>query len=387
MKQILPNIREIRLHLNFLKKFTTNGGFRHITQYVNGLISLEKKTIKKISDASLVENHHSSIARILSKGKFEEKKLKNRYLKKIAYYAKHFNVYLLIDDTLNKHEGDEIYGVQIHKTHTSEKFVKGHQYLTGLLSFGNYKMPLFPLLYTKESNSKIEMTKQMFLETRKFVDIHTVMFDSWYADKSLIKLIKTKNTRVICQVKTNRSIKDEKTYISLKNYSNNIHLTDEYWIDGTFYRAEKQVVKLKKVPTGALVFSEQYFEQHKVWSRHIHIFSTKKNNSLIEIIRTYKQRWAIEVMHRDLKQNLGFNKAMIRSKTGVVRHSILSIIAYAVLQLFMVHHNLDLTIGECITYLRENTMDNFIKEIVEIEDKKKRMEVFEHSFIKKTAKV
>ena len=184
-------------------------------------------------------------------------------------------------------------------------------------------MPLFPLLYTKESDSKIEMTKQMFLETRKIIDIHTVMFDSWYADNSLIKLIKTKETRVICQVKTNRSIKEDKTYVSLKKYSDQIKLSNEFWIGGTLYRAEKQIVKLKKVPKGTLVFSEQYFVEPNTWSRHIHIFSTQKNDTLIDILRTYKIRWAIEVMHRDLKQNLGFNKAMIRSERGIVRHEFL----------------------------------------------------------------
>ncbi|TXT58450.1 MAG: hypothetical protein BAJALOKI3v1_1320001 [Promethearchaeota archaeon] len=387
MKQILPEIRELVQHLNFLKICCTNSGFRHIQHYINGLIAVEKKTIKQISEASLEENHHSAIARILSEGRLKEDVLKERYLKKVAYYAKGQEVYLLIDDTLSKHEGDNIYGVQVHKSHTSEGYVKGHQFLTGLLCFGMYKMPLFPLLYTKETDSKIEMAKHMFLDTIKHVQIHTVLFDSWYADKSLIKMIKTKGSRVICQVKTNRCIKHLKKYVSLKKYSDQIHLTDKFWIDGTLYKAEKQTAKLKHVPLGALVFSEQYFEKNKVWSRHIHIFSTQKNDSIVEILRTYKQRWAIEVLHRDLKQNLGFDKAMIRSKKGIVRHTILCVLAYAILQMFMAQHNLNMTIGECIRFLREQNMNNFIQEIVEIEDKNKRMEVFEMRFIRKTAKV
>jgi len=160
------------------------------------------------------------------------------------------------------------------------------------------------------------------------------LFDSWYADKSLIKLIKTKGIRVICQVKTNRSIKQKDgSYTSLKQHTKGVFLTEEYWIDGTLYRAEKQIAKLKKVPLGAIVFSEQFFSKQKVWSKHVHLFSTRTQDSTIQIIRAYKQRWAIEVMHRDLKQYMGFDKAMIRSKKGVVRHSILSVIAYAVLQI------------------------------------------------------
>ena len=388
MKQILPEIRELNQHLNFLKNFSTKGGFRHIQQYISGLITLEKKTIKKISEASLSEKNHSAIARMLSDGKLEQKNLERRYLKKTAYYAKGFDVYLLIDDTHSEHEGEEIYGVQVHKSHTSKGYLKGHQFVTGLLCFGMYKMPVFPLLYTKETDSKIEMAKQLFNKVSKQVELHTVIFDSWYSDKSLIKMIKTKDVRVVCQVKTNRKIKQkERTYCYLSSYTQQIDLSEEYWIDGTLYRAEKQISKLKQLPLGALVFSEQFFTSQKVWSKHIHIFSSRKEDTIVQVIRTYKQRWAIEVMHRDLKQYLGFDKAMLRSKTGVVRHSMLCVIAYAVLQLFMTQHKLDLSIGKCITYLREQTMNNFIKEIVEIESKNERMEAFQMLFIRKTAKV
>lgn len=158
-------------------------------------------------------------------------------------------------------------------------------------------------------------------------------------------------------------------------------------IDDNHYRAEKQFAKFKGVPLGALIITEQFFPSGTVWSRHIHIFSTQSQDTIIQIIRIYKLRWAIEVLHRDLKQYLGFDKAMIRSKNGVVRHSMLSVIAYAILQLFMAQHNLTMTIGECITYLRENTINNFIREIVEITNKKERMEVFDMTFIRKTAKV
>lgn len=388
MKQILPKIRELDQHLNFLKNYSTKGGFRHIQQYINGLIALEKKTIKKISEASLIEKSHSAISRILSEGKFEQKKLEIRYLKKIAYYSRGFKVYLSIDDTHSEHDGEEIYGVQVHKSHTSKGYIKGHQFVTGLISFGSFKMPLFPILYTKQTDSKIKMAKDLFNKVAKAIKLHTVLFDSWYADKSLIKLIKTKNIRVICRVKTNRKIKQSNGgYCYLSSYSKQIELFDEYWIEGNLYRAEKQVAKFKKMPIGSLVFSEQFLSSNNLWSKHIHLFSTRKQDSIVQIIRAYKLRWAIEVMHRDLKQYLGFDKAMLRSKTGVVRHSTLCVIAYAVLQLFMAQHNLSMSIGECITYLREQNMNNFVKEIVEIESKIERMEAFEMLFIKKIAKV
>lgn len=61
MKQILPKLKELNKHLNFAKKAFTKGGFRHATTYINGLITINRKTVKKISQASIEENHHSAI--------------------------------------------------------------------------------------------------------------------------------------------------------------------------------------------------------------------------------------------------------------------------------------------------------------------------------------
>jgi hypothetical protein len=46
-----------------------------------------------------------------------------------------------------------------------------------------------------------------------------------------------------------------------------------------------------------------------------------------------------------------------------------------------------MTIGECCSYIQDKGMDDFIREIVEIEDESERMSYFEKVFISKSAKV
>jgi hypothetical protein len=53
----------------------------------------------------------------------------------------------------------------------------------------------------------------------------------------------------------------------------------------------------------------------------------------------------------------------------------------------MFHKGLAMTIGECISYIQHSEMNNFIKEIVEIEDKNERLATFQEVFIRKRAKV
>ena len=104
MKQILPKLEELNKHLIFVKKSFTKNGFRHFTHYIDGLITLNKKTVKKISQASIEENHHSAINRVLTEAKFEQELLEERYLKKIEYLAKGLQVSLIFDDTLAQHD-------------------------------------------------------------------------------------------------------------------------------------------------------------------------------------------------------------------------------------------------------------------------------------------
>ena len=168
MKQILPKLEEINKHLTFAKKSFTRGGFRHFTAYIDGLITLNKKTVKQISKAALEESHHSAINRILTESKFEQELLESKYLKKIAYLTKGQKISLIFDDTLVEHNGRKIEETQSHKDHSSNGFITGHQFFTAILYTEFLQMPLFPKLYSKNTDSKIDMAKDT-IEDRKSV--------------------------------------------------------------------------------------------------------------------------------------------------------------------------------------------------------------------------
>ena len=53
----------------------------------------------------------------------------------------------------------------------------------------------------------------------------------------------------------------------------------------------------------------------------------------------------------------------------------------------MFYRGLVMTVGECCGYIQDKGMDDFVLEIVEIENKSERMEYFEKVFIRKSAKV
>lgn len=389
MKQILPQLKELNKHLSFAKGAFTKGGFRHLTNYVDGLIALNKKTIKQISNASLDEKYHTAMNRILNDAKFEQELLEKRYLKKIKYLFKNLPVYLLLDDTLVERNGEKIEETQEHKDHVHNGFVNGHQFFTALLYTPVMQLPLFPQLYSKNTDSKIQMAKDTIDKVLSSIKIDTILFDSWYSDKKIIKKCMTQNVRVVCGIKMNRVISFENgAWINLSEFSSQLKIKKlkKYSIDSKNYRVYSSEVKLNGIPHIRMIVSHEYSRKKKSWNK-IHLISTNREDTILDIICTYRIRWHIETYHRDIKQNLGFAKVFLRKKEGIVRHSIFVSLAYATLKLFMFLKGLKMSIGECCAYLQNRSMYDFLKEIIEIDDKQTRLSVFEEAFKRKINKL
>jgi hypothetical protein len=390
MKQILPKLEEINKHLTFAKKSFTKGGFRHFSAYIDGLITINKKTVKQISKASLEENHHSAINRVLTESKFEQELLEKKYLKKLFYLTKGQKVSLILDDTLAEHNGKKIEETQSHKDHSGDSFITGHQFFTAILYTEIMQMPLFPKLYSKNTDSKIEMAKDTIDSICTYVKLFSVVFDSWYSDKKIIKKCMTRGIKVICAIKTNRIISMENgKWKSLASFSRGIRLKimQNHIIDDETYKVKSLVAKLNGIPHVKIIISREWDELKRKWGKRFHLISTDAQDTPVQIIRHYRIRWCIETYHRDIKQNLGFAAAFFRKKEGIVRHAIFSTLAYAILKLFMLCRGLKMTIGECCAHIQNNGMDAFIREIVEIENTSERINYFEKVFIRKSAKV
>lgn len=387
MKQLLPRLKQLNTHLSFLRKSFTKRGFRHATAYINSLITLNRKTVKRMSKALVEKHSESALKRLLSEARFRQEMLEERYLKKIKYYTKDQEMSLIFDDTLVKREGKKIEETQRHKNHCGgEEFITGHQFFTSVIYTPIVQLPLFPKLYSKNTDSKIEMALGLIDFVIERMPLNNVIFDSWYSDKKIIKKCMTKGVRVVCAIKTNRNIALELgKWQKLSTFKIPNKSFEHYLIDENRYKLADHTVKLSGVPFVRMVTSLK--KEKKRYKNKRHLISTKLEDTPAEIIRYYETRWVIETYHWDIKQHLGFGKLFLRKKEGIVRHSIFCTIAYAVLKLFMFLRGMNMTIGECISYIQNREMDGFIREIIEIEDKETRINLFEEVFIRETAEV
>ena len=278
MKQILPKLEEINRNLTFAKKSFTKGGFRHFTVYIDGLITLNKKTVKQISKASLEENHHSAINRVLTEAKFEQELLEKRYLKKIAHFARGLEISLIFDDTLAEHDGHCIEETQSHYDHSSNGFIRGHQFFTSMIYTSIFQLPLFPKLYSKNTNSKIEMASDLVDYVLQFMPLYSVVFDSWYSDKKLIKKCMTQKVKVVCAIKANRTISMEKgKWVLLSEFLKTISTRkmENFFIDEKKYKITSLIAKLNGIPHLRIIISKEWNEKDKKWGDFFYLVSTR----------------------------------------------------------------------------------------------------------------
>ena len=383
---VLPIVKGVKNLINFLKTgYKSKGSFRLVTQYISGLITHNKKTVNKIAEASNEIDNQSALNRVLTESKFEKEKLEERYLKKMKYLFKDSEVYLLFDDTLVERNGEKVEEAQKHHDHNTNSYVNGHQFFTSMLYTPFLQLPLFPDLYSKNTDSKIEMAQKLIdkLESAS-IKLNTILFDSWYSEQELIRKCIRTDARVVCAIKTNRVIKlyKKNRKQSLKFISERIRSQklSKHTVDESQYEVWSKKVWLNDIPDLVrLIVSCQVNKDGEVLGK-AHLISTNLQDSPEDIIQAYKLRWKIETYHRDMKQNLGFATVFFRRREGIVRHSILAVITYAVLCLFMHRKGISLTIGKCCEYLRDESNYNLVKEIVEVEDKTNRLCRFEEVY-------
>lgn len=378
----LPKIKEVMNILNFAKKNFTKGSFRLVGNYIQGLITVGKKTIKKIAKASGV--NQQTLNYTLNEAKFDKEKLEKRYLKKIKHTAEDSAIYLIIDDTLVERDGKKIERVQKHFNHNSNNYLNGHQFFTAILCTKTLQLPIFPELYSKETDSKIEMAKLLVDKIDNYgIKINTVLFDSWYSDKELIKKCRAIGSRVVCSIKSNRNIFIDKSNrarkISFINQRLLFQKLKKCFVNDKVYQVFERKARLNKIPSIKFIISQEIVNE-KVKGQ-VQLISTNEDDSIEKIISTYKLRWKIETYHRDIKQNLGFADAFIRRGNGIVCHAIFVTIAYAILSLLMYRRGFQMTIGECCEHLRNKSTKDSVREMVIIEGRQVRLNKFEEVFI------
>lgn len=305
----------------------------HFETMVSGMILSSKKSILKYSNFS--SKNQSSLNRFMKSKSVDNSKILSNHFKNINQYLDDKkDSYLIMDDNISHHKhAKKIEGVGLHHDHLQNGFSLGHSVVTSGILNGKIFFPLESNLYIKKSDirdvsdfkSKIEMAEEMIISYVKKFSLKAVLIDSWYSAKSILKKILNNKLDFFTMLKSNRKVTFNKRKKQVNEHFEDLKEEDfeEIFVNKKLHKIASKKVYFKGVGKIRVLFSQQFDEKKEEFGQ-VHYLTT--NNLTIspkEILETYSSRWPIEVNNRDVKQNLGFEKSIVRNLIAIKRHFLL----------------------------------------------------------------
>lgn len=149
----------------------------------------------------------------------------------------------------------------------------------------------------------------------------TFLFDSWFLSKTLVATLKRYDLKYVSRAKSNRVIKG--LDMNLKEYACKV-LKETDFQEIKIQSRKKMHTKFAYttiLPLSNLGDVKISFIKDKVnGTVNCFVVSNDLTLSENEIIKTYKERWAIETDYKTNKQYLGLSDFHMRKKEGILRY-------------------------------------------------------------------
>jgi hypothetical protein len=335
-----PLMKEVDKLLKSFATTLSKPQFVHFEQIVKGILFTELKSINSYSKSSL--KSQSSMSRFMNSKAVNQKKIKD-FLHDLIKSKLDFSqdIDYIIDDTIKHHKhAKHIYGLGNHHDHLNGGYSNGHNLVVGGIRQSTDFQPTDFELYIRQVDvcetstfkTKIDMAQAMLDKWLDIID--NVLIDSWYATQDILSKISKKNKFFFTMLKSDRNFKIGRKRVRQVQEWNKYIDPREYEIielNGQYHAVYEVIGTLPKVGKVKILFSKFYNPITKV-SKKVHYLCTNNIElSAYDILLKYRDRWPIETFFRDIKQNLGFEKCIIRHKSGINMHCIMQFIAHNIL--------------------------------------------------------
>jgi hypothetical protein len=250
--------------------------------------------------------------------------------------------YLIIDETQTLKRAKKMSGVRKLYHHASGKYGTGHTMVKACLWYRGVTIPWSSALCLRKEDARKE--DQYFLTQTELAAmvIHnadlpkglnvTVLFDAYYLCDVVADACRCRDWHYIGVGKSNRNFFVDGQKKKLDAYGRNVLSRSGQWcnIEGLrksgSYRLTSRVGIMKKLGKVKVVFSRRRGE-----SKVISLVTDDLRASMRNVVADYLKRWAIELLIKDEKQQLGLGDYRVLRYRAVVRHLHLVDIAYACL--------------------------------------------------------
>jgi SRSO17 transposase len=257
--------------------------------------------------------------------------------------------YLILDDTrLPKRGGRRMGFVSKIWDHKQQKFVKGHIVLTAAIAFRGVVLPLRIELWKPKGHSGgpryrklTDMAAAMIRAFRAPAGVRVrVLFDAFYLCPTVTKACESKGFTFFSVAQRNRNFKTANGKTRkiaklmpglIRHRGKNVRMkrsrkTARLRIasaDGHLSRVGKVRMVVSKRPRGP-------------WKKCIAIVTNETGLKARRVVEIYERRWLIEVLFKELAQDLGLGDYQMLQTDGIVHHLHVCCLAH----LLLTHHAL-----------------------------------------------
>lgn len=370
--------------------------FRHIfsyhqlkrfKQYMSGLITGRKPTIRSIASRLVEPVDQSSLNRFLTLYEWDEEKLKEKRLEMLQSMKemrwRRIGV-VAIDDTLLPKTGRKIPGAGKLWDHNSKSYVHAQCLVTSHYVDLDKDYPVDYRQYFKHGSheaeehgfrTKVELAMELVDGCERLgVKAENYVFDAWYLSRELAKHIEAHGKGWISRLKSNRivytkqdkmKISDWEKKIPRENFKKARILDKTYWV----YAHVLDVNKLGKVRV-VVCYDSQHLDGEPVYLATNRLYWEERR-----VIQCYSLRFRIDNFYKDAKQNLGLGGCQLRSLKGTRRHWQLGFLGYSLLKARICRSRLykrlksDTTVGAECRQAFKDLLQNLIRWVYKMADK------------------
>lgn len=313
------------------------------------LASFRMATATGLSELTDQALSHDKISRFLGQEAFTQKDYW-RCIKALVRKVEHPEAIIKIDDTIEeKPHSTENEVITWHWDH-SKKPKAGHTKGINILNF-LYQSPLgieipvtFEIVRKSEAyvdtksgkikkrspRSKNEMLRDQLYAVHKYnrVPFRCVVWDTWFSAKENFDFV---------------HYELKKYFIGALKHNRKVGFSQEDKLEGRFHRISGLDLQIGQAITVYLkgldfpvLLTKQVFTNQDGSTGELYLVTNDLELDASTICTTYEKRWAVEVFHKSLKQNVGLEKSPTKHEISQSNHVFAAMIAWTKLELLSV---------------------------------------------------
>lgn len=311
---------------------------QHFLHFIDGMSSIGfTGKLTQIHALSHHPKHRTTLSHFLHKSPWNERYLQRQCQQFVQRQLDpNKPLFFLLDDTISKKTKPSsqaqcpIEGCGFHFSHTEGKTVWGHQVVQLMMKSGKQVYPYdFRLFQKDQTDSKIQLSKDLMATLPFYKQPTYLLCDSWYTSRQLIEAALRRGTHVIGALKTNRIIYPAGVRMQVKQFAAYLDEqdTDLVTVGQEQYRIYRYEGALHDIESGVVVLCWPADEPMEA-KRMRCFLSTDTELTTQTILDYYSERWSIETYFKQVKGTLGFQGVQVRHQRAIERYWLLVQFAY-----------------------------------------------------------